>query len=199
MGTTIATVKYGLDGFIPWKQVPFCVACAFLGSSIGSNLALLVNDRYFKIIMLVILPLTALYTLRSKGLSVTKEPLGLGKTILISMVVAFAIGIYDGFYGPGTGTFLLLLLTGIAHMELTKANGLTKVINLTSNIAALTVYLINGKALLALGLCAGVFNIAGNYIGASLFKKGGAKFTRPVMILVLLIFFIKVLYELLTK
>ncbi|MCQ2452693.1 MAG: TSUP family transporter, partial [Oscillospiraceae bacterium] len=118
---------------------------------------------------------------------------------LISMVVAFAIGIYDGFYGPGTGTFLLLLLTGIAHMELTKANGLTKVINLTSNIAALTVYLINGKALLALGLCAGVFNIAGNYIGASLFKKGGAKFTRPVMILVLLIFFIKVLYELLTK
>jgi len=199
MGTTIATIKYGRDGFIPWKLVPFCVACAFLGSSIGSNLALLVNDRYFKIVMLVILPLTALYILRSKGLSAAKEPLGLGKTILISMAVALVIGIYDGFYGPGTGTFLLLLLTGLAHMELTKANGLTKVINLTSNIAALTVYLINGKALLALGLCAGVFNIAGNYIGATMFKKGGVKFTRPVMILVLTIFFIKVLYELITK
>lgn len=199
MGTTIATIKYGSDGFIPWKLVPFCVAGAFLGSSIGSNLALLVSDRYFKIVMLIILPLTALYILRSKGLSADKEPLGLGRTILISLAAAFCIGIYDGFYGPGTGTFLLLLLTGLAHMELTKANGLTKVINLTSNIAALTVYLINGKALLLLGLCAGVFNIAGNYIGATMFKKGGAKFTRPVMILVLAIFFVKVLYELITK
>ena len=196
MGTTIATVKYGLDGFIPWKQVPFCVACAFLGSSLGSSLALLVSDRYFKILMLVILPLTAVYIFTHKEFSSGKAPLSFGKTTLIAMAVALGIGIYDGFYGPGTGTFLLLLLTALAHMELTKANGLTKTINLSSNIAALTVYLINGKALLLLGLCAGCFNIAGNYIGASMFKKGGAKFARPVMILVLVIFFIKVLYEL---
>ena len=198
MGTSLATVRYGMEGYIPWRQAPFCVVCAYLGSTIGSRLALLVSDRYFKMLMLVILPLTALYIFRHKTLAADREPFSLRKTTLIAMGVALVIGLYDGFYGPGTGTFLMLLLTGLAHMELTKANGLTKVINLSSNLAALVVFLINGKALLPLGICAGCFNLAGNYLGATLFKKGGVRFVRPLMILVLAAFFQKILYELIT-
>ena len=84
-------------------------------------------------------------------------------------------------------------------MDLTRANGLTKAVNLASNAAALVVFLVNGKALIPLGLCAGCFNLAGNYIGSGLFKKDSARFARPVMILVLVIFFIKVIYELVTS
>lgn len=80
-------------------------------------------------------------------------------------------------------------------MQLQEANGITKVINLTTNISALTVFLLNGKVLLPLGITAGLFSIAGNYLGAKHFEKGGASCVRPVMLVVLVIFFVKVLTE----
>ena len=106
------------------------------------------------------------------------------------------IGMYDGFYGPGTGTFLLLLLTAFAHVSLNEAAGTTKIINLTANYAALAVFLYNGKALIPLGLTAGLFSMAGNYLGATAFTKKGAAFVRPMIILVLALFFAKLIYEL---
>lgn len=196
MGTTIATVRYGMAGFIPWKVASFCVVTAMIGSQLGARLALMLSDRAFTVVMLVILPVTAWYVLRGKALETEKEPFDAKKTILLSMVIALAVGVYDGFYGPGTGTFLLLLLTALGHMPLQMANGTTKAINLTSNITALVVFLLNGKVLLPLGIVAGVFNIAGNYLGARLFEKGGAKAVKPVMIVVLVIFFIRVITDL---
>ena len=196
MGTSLATARYGKAGYIPWKQVPFCVACAYAGSTLGSWLALQVSDRFFKILMLIILPLTAIYVLRHRDLSAPREPYTFARTTLICMAISLGIGAYDGFYGPGTGTFLILLLTAVARLQLTQANGLTKAVNLASNAAALVVFLINGKALIPLGLCAGCFNLAGNYIGSGLFRKDSARYVRPVMILVLIVFFIKVIYEL---
>lgn len=196
MGTTIATVRYGLAGFIPWKVASFCVVTAMIGSQLGAKLALMLSDRAFTVVMLVILPVTAWYVLRGKALETEKEPFGTKKTILLSMVIALAVGVYDGFYGPGTGTFLLLLLTALGHMPLQMANGTTKAINLTSNITALVVFLLNGKVLLPLGIVAGLFNIAGNYLGARLFEKGGAKAVKPVMIVVLVIFFLRVITDL---
>lgn len=196
MGTTIATVRYGMSGFIPWKIALFCAVFAMVGSNIGANLALLLSDRVFKIVMLVILPLTAWYVLRGRALDGEREAFTAKKTTLIAMGIALAVGVYDGFYGPGTGTFLLLGLTALGHMPLQEANGTTKVINLTSNITALTVFLINGKVLLPLGIVAGLFNVAGNYLGARMFEKGGAKAVKPVMIIVLVIFFIRVITDL---
>ena len=163
MGTTIATVRYGMAGFIPWKVASFCVVTAMIGSQLGARLALMLSDRAFTIVMLVILPVTAWYVLRGKVLDAEYEPFGAKKTTLLSMVIALAVGVYDGFYGPGTGTFLLLLLTALGHMPLQMANGTTKAINLTSNITALVVFLLNGKVLLPLGIVAGLFNIAGNW------------------------------------
>lgn len=103
---------------------------------------------------------------------------------------------YDGFYGPGTGTFLLLLLTGAARMPLNDSAGITKVINLSSNIAALAVYIFSGNVLYPLGLAAGVFSIAGNYLGTRVFTAKGSRGVKPIMITVLGIFFIKLCYEL---
>ena len=103
---------------------------------------------------------------------------------------------YDGFYGPGTGTFLMLLLTGIARISLNEAAGTTKIVNLSSNYAALAVFLFNGKVLLPLGITAGIFSMAGNYLGASAFTKKGAKFVKPIIILVLVLFFVKIIMEL---
>lgn len=147
--------------------------------------------------MLVLLPVTAVVVLLTKTLQKEREPLKTGKTIVISCAVALVIGAYDGFYGPGTGTFLILLLTALAHLPLFQANGVSKVLNLTSNISSFIVFVISGNVLFPLGLVAGVFGIGGNFLGSSLFKKKGSKIALPVIIIVLSIFFVKVLLELL--
>ena len=115
---------------------------------------------------------------------------------MITIFLALIIGVYDGFYGPGTGTFLMLLLTAVAHVSLNEAAGTTKVINLATNVAALVVFLVHGVVWFPLALIAAVFGIAGNYIGANYFTSKGTGFVKPVIIVVLAIFFIKICWEL---
>lgn len=195
MGTTVATVKYAKNGYINWKMAIPCVVLSLLGANVGAHLNLLLSDRIFKIVILVVLPLTAIYLTVGKGLIAEKEPFSFVRTLILALVISLVIGIYDGFYGPGTGTFLLILLTSIAHMKLTDANGLTKVINLTTNITSLIVFFMNDTVILALGFTAGAFNMMGNFLGAKFFTKAGVKITRPIMIVVITIFFVKVLLE----
>ena len=163
-----------------------------------ARLSLLVDDTALKIIMLALLPLTAVFVLTSRTFLTEKEPRSRAMTTFLAVIVAAVIGAYDGFYGPGTGTFLILFLTTVARMRLTTANGITKAINFSSNIAALTVFLIHGQAIVPLGLTAGVFSVVGNYLGTRVFDKKGARAVKPVMLTVIAVFFVKVLYELLS-
>lgn len=195
MGTAMAVGRFSRQGYIPWKGAALYVACALVGSAGGARLALLLDDEVFRTLMLVILPLTALYLLRSRRFGQAQAPYPPPKTLAIGVGIALGVGVYDGFYGPGTGTFLLLLLTAAAHMSLENANGIAKVINLTTNLTALVMFWVNGKVLLPLGLTAGVCSVAGNYLGTRFFDKGGAKAVKPVMLAVLAVFFIRVLTE----
>lgn len=195
MGTLVSTYRFGKSGNIPWKSAIPCVLMAVIGSAAGARIALLVSADLFKKIMLVIIPVTAYYVLKTKNLDIEREPLSQSKTIFRACLAALLIGLYDGFYGPGTGTFLILLLTSFARFTLGNANGTAKAINLTTNITSLVVYLMNAKVMLMLGLIAGVFGIIGNYIGVSFFNEKGGKAVKPIMIIVLTLFFIRVLTE----
>ncbi len=196
MGATLATYKFYKKGYIEIKHAIYTIIFALFGSSIGAKIALLTNDRVFKILMLFILPVTAFYVFKAKDLTGGGDEYSTRKTILISLPIAFFVGMYDGFYGPGTGTFLILLLTGVAKMSLTSSAGITKAINLTTNITALVIFFINGKVLIPLGLTAGLFSIAGNYFGTKLFITKGSKSVRPIILVVLTLFFIKIIFEL---
>ena len=196
MGTSVATAKYAKSGYIQWKLAAFSIPCALAGSATGANIALMMSDRILKIILLVIIPVTALYVLTRKGELSAQKQLSFGTTAVVCSLIAFVIGVYDGFYGPGTGTFLILLLTGLVGMDIRKANGLTKAINWSTNLAALAVFLVNGQTLIRLGLIAGIFNIAGNYIGAIGFRKKGIGIARIVIVIVLAVFFVRLLLEL---
>ncbi len=196
MGTSVSTFKLGKAGNIPWKMAIPCVIAALIGSSTGANLALLVDAFVFKIIMLFIIPITAIYVFRNRSMGDEPEPIEARSMMIRAILIALVIGVYDGFYGPGTGTFLILLLSGFAKMRLKEANGIAKSINLSTNMGALVVYLMSGKAMIMLGLIAGIFGIAGNYIGVTLFMEKGSKAVKPIMITVLTIFFIKIITEL---
>lgn len=195
MGTTVSTIRFAKGGNIPWKKALPCVIMAMLGSAAGARLALLVDAELFKRIMLVIIPVTAYYVLKNKSMGEDPVPLDFKKMMLRASAVALVIGMYDGFYGPGTGTFLILLLSSFAKFRLGEANGVAKSINLTTNITSLAVYLMSGKVIIILGFIAGLFGIAGNYIGVSFFNDKGAKAVKPIMIVVLTIFFIRILTE----
>ena len=115
------------------------------------------------------------------------------KAAVISSAAALIIGIYDGFYGPGTGTFLIIAFTVFAKMGIAHANAQTKVINLTTNLTALAVFLLNGQVMLVLGVLAAICNMAGNYIGSGLAMKNGAALARPVILFVLGLLLLKVI------
>ncbi|MBQ9566431.1 MAG: sulfite exporter TauE/SafE family protein [Synergistaceae bacterium] len=197
MGSVLVTTRFTLKGFVPWRIAFYCVVGSLVGSQFGAHIALMLNDHFFKILMLFIIPPTAYYVLRGKALLSESAPFSLWKTTVLSVLIAFACGAYDGFYGPGAGTFMLLLLVAAAHMPLTEANGTAKAMNLASNLAAFVVFLLNGKVLIPLGLLAGVFCIVGSYIGSRFFERGGARVVRPIMLTVLTLFFIRVLTEVL--
>lgn len=199
MGTIVATWHFARKGIIYWKHALPAVVTALAGSWLGAEIALWVDAEAFKLVMLIILPLTGFYVLFKKPFQADKKPYSDVKTILITLVLSFLIGIYDGFYGPGTGTFLILLLTAVAHVSLNEAAGTTKVINLSTNVAALAVFLLNGVVWFPLALVAAVFGIAGNYIGANYFTSKGTGFVKPVIVIVLTIFFIKICWELITQ
>ena len=197
MGTSIATFELARAKYIPWKKALPCVAAAPVGSSIGAHLALMVEAELFKRLMLVVLPLTAFYIIRLRDFDDVGEELSYRKTIVLASLIAIAIGLYDGMYGPGTGTFLILLLARVAHFKLGEANGVAKSINLTTNLTSLAVYLLNGKVILLLGFVAGLCGVAGNYIGVTFFKSKGSMVVKPLMIGVLVLFFIRILTEIL--
>ena len=196
MGTTTATYRFAREGYINFRLALFAVVFALAGSYTGAQISLRISNESFKILMLFILPVTAWFVLRTRNFDIKKEPYGFKKTCALSCLIAFVIGAYDGFYGPGTGTFLILLLTSVAHLTLKEANGLTKAINMTTNVTSLAVFLYNGTVLLPLGIMAGLCNIAGNWIGVSFFDKKGGSVVKPVMLLVLTIFLGKTILEL---
>jgi hypothetical protein len=144
--------------------------------------------------MIVVLPVVAFYVLKNKKMDGDdgREPLAPARLYLTVIACALVIGAYDGFYGPGTGTFLLLVMTGLAHMSVRQASAMTKILNLTSNVAALTTFLIHGTVVYPLGIVAGVFCLAGHYLGSGLVVQNGQKIVRPVVIIVLIILFIKI-------
>lgn len=199
VGTTVATAQYISKGFMVWRLAVPAIVFSLIGANIGSNLTLLVPENVFLIIMLIALPMIAIYVFTHKSLSNPFEPEITTRVWVVVLASAFFIGMYDGFYGPGTGTFLMLLLIGAAHLTTRQAAGITKAINLSSNVMSLTVFLINGTVLLPLGLTAALFSIAGNYLGARSFIKKGDAIARPAIITVISIFIIKVIYEYFAK
>lgn len=193
IGTLTASFRY-----IKEKQVNFKVAitasiAGVIGSPIGAKLAMAIDEKYLQYLLLVAVPFISVMILRKKdfGEAATEE-LPIAKAIFLSLAIGFLIGIYDGFFGPGTGTFLTLLFNSMLGMGILSACGTTKIVNLSSNIAALITYAINGNVVFWIGIRCVAFAILGNWVGSGLALKNGSKVVRPVMIITMALLLIKV-------
>ncbi|MBQ2895373.1 MAG: TSUP family transporter [Oscillospiraceae bacterium] len=198
-GTVFATLRYGREGYIKMKLALVCVPMALLGSWCGARLSLLLPEDVFQLLLIAILPVAAWSVLRKKQTAAEGHPLEdlpWPPTALRCALIALVLGAYDGFYGPGTGTFLMLLLNSVARLELGICAGTTKIINLTSNLAALFTFMAGGHVVFSLGIAGALFSAVGNWLGAASFSHKGAKLLRPMIALVLSLLFAKTLWEL---
>lgn len=193
-GTVISTVRLCKNKFVDWSLALPCISMALLGSFFGAKLALITSDKVLKTVLVIILPVVAFYVLRKKDLDENAETQAISrrKQWLIVAASSLVVGCYDGFYGPGTGTFLLLLYTGLGKMDVRKASGTVKLANLSSNLAAMVVFLFNDTIVIPLGLAAAVFSIAGHYLGAGMIMKNGSRIVKPVILVVLGLLFVKI-------
>jgi hypothetical protein len=199
-GTSISLARFLKSGYIHLKSAAFSVAFALAGSYAGAKLALALDEKYLRYFLTAALPVIAVFVLTRKSFGESNRAAILPdrKIILLSSLSGLVIGAYDGFFGPGTGTFLILIYTGVVGFDLTTASGNTKVINAASNLAALVTFLASGKVLIIIGIPAALFNILGGWIGSGLAIRKGAKVIRPVFIGVLVLLFLKVGYDIIT-
>ena len=197
IGTVASTVRYIKNGYVDWLLGIPSIALALVGAHLGTKLQLAIDEQYLKIILLLILPVIAVILLRKKELPEERQPMNKWLCRAIVWGVSLIFGTYDGFYGPGTGTFLLLSFCYLAKIDVRTASGNVKLVNLSSNVGALFTSLMAGKVLIPLGLVSAVFAIAGQYLGAGLALKNGSKIVRPVILVVIVLLAGKVILELL--
>ena len=197
LGTCFSTARYIHQGYVDWKLFAPAIGLSLGGSLAGTWLQHHTPDVILKYLLLIILPVIAFITLRGRTWPDEPGQLDSKKRIAIVWAAAAIIGVYDGYYGPGTGTFLMITFVRLAKLDVRHASGGTKVLNLASNIGGTLGALMNGYVFLGVGLCASAASIAGNYLGAGLAIKNGGRIVRPTVILVLLLLIAKVVSELL--
>lgn len=199
IGTAVSTARFIKNGYIDWKLGIPSVALALVGSFVGTSIQLMIDEVYLKYLLLIVLPVVAFVVLRQRQFPEERGEIDRRKQCAIVWLASFVVGAYDGFYGPGTGTFLLLIYCNLAKMDVRTAGGNVKLVNLSSNIGAFVTSLRSGQVFLVLGLIGAVTSIAGHYVGSGLAIKNGSKIVRPTVVIVLILLAVKVVYELITK
>lgn len=196
LGTIASTVRYIKRGYANWGLALPSIALAIIGSHFGTRIQLMINEKYLRYMLIVVLVLVACVMLRKKDFAETEGNMARWKRCAIVWTASLVIGLYDGFYGPGTGTFLLIAFCKLAKMDLRTASGNVKIVNLSSNIGALATSLAAGKVLVPIGLIAAVFAFTGQYLGAGMMIKNGSRIVTPVIFTVLGLLLIKIVMEL---
>ncbi|MCP9987614.1 TSUP family transporter [Streptomyces sudanensis] len=159
------------------------VACGSAG--LGALAAATVPSEMFRPLLICVLVAVAVFmAVRPRfGTAVRHPQAGRRRILLTFLVAGCLLGFYDGFIGPGTGTFLILALTGILGLDLVRSSANAKVINLVTYVGAITVFAIGGHVMWLLGAAMGVMNIVGARVGANMTLTRGAGFARVVLML----------------
>lgn len=200
-GTLIAATRYAKGKQVHYKSAVSAAIAALVGSYLGAWLALSINEILLNILLVVLLPIVAAFILINKKFGEENRALKLSnrRVIALSVGAGLLLGAYDGFFGPGTGTFLILILTGLIGFDLTTASGNAKIINLASNVAALVVFINNDAVVFAVGIPAALCGMLGGWLGAGFAVKNKSRIIRPVFIGVVALLFLKLLGDLIVS
>ncbi len=197
IGTIFSTARFIRNGYVKWRLAIPSVVLALLGSMGGTWLQHHTPDVVLKYMLLLVLPVVAVLTLRNRQWPDEPGEIAFGKQAAIVWAASLVIGAYDGYYGPGTGTFLMIIFIRLAKLDTRNSAGMVKVVNLASNIGSMYTAIAAGYAIIGVGLISAVFSILGHHFGAGLAIKNGSRIVRPTVVIVLVLLTVKIVSELL--
>jgi hypothetical protein len=191
-GTFSSSLFFIRKGLINLRQVWFMVLCTFIGSMSGTLLVQSISLEYLSSLIPVLLILVGVYFWLSPNIGADETRQRISHN-LFALTVGFSIGFYDGFFGPGAGSFFAVGFVLLLGFNLTRATAHTKILNLTSNLASLLFFIIGGHVIWQLGLTMAVGQFIGARVGAHLVFMRGSKLVRPMIVSVSLIISLKLL------
>lgn len=198
-GTSISAFNYAKRITFNYKLLFVIALSCFISSFLGARFVSRIDSDILKPIILVILIAIAVYTFFKKnlGLTETKE-LPFKKQMIYGSCIGIVVGFYDGFFGPGTGSFFVLGFVVILGFEFVKASAYAKIVNCITNISALIVFIKQGNYILQLAILLAVFNIIGSFIGSHMALKKGNGFVRIIFLVIVTMMILKYGYDVLS-
>lgn len=199
-GTALATARFAKSVEMRWRKIlPMAVAALIMGV-VGALIAINVPNHWLRPLVIVLMAFVLIYTFFNGKVGDTEHesPYTPKQQRLYGLLAAGAIGLYDGFFGPGTGNFLILTLIFIYGLDFLHASASGKIINLATNIGALILFFKAGTIYVTLALTMAIFNMAGAYFGVKLAVLKGSKFIRVLYMVIVLALLIKQVLDLLT-
>ncbi|WP_306239451.1 TSUP family transporter [Ornithinimicrobium cryptoxanthini] len=195
-GTTTSSITYFRRVRPDLRTALPMAGLAFLGSLGGAFIGANIPKDLFNPIILVVLVGVGAYTLARPSMGQLSQLRFSGRTHhVVAGLIGFAIGVYDGALGPGTGSFMVFALVGLLGYGFLQASAKAKIANLATNLAALCVFIPMGAVMWKVGLLLGVFNILGGYLGARTAVARGSGFVRVVFVVLLVAFILKIGYD----
>ncbi|MFN0083443.1 MAG: sulfite exporter TauE/SafE family protein [Ferruginibacter sp.] len=199
-GTAFAAAQYVKKVAINWKLLLPMMAVAMLASFAGSTLLTMVHNDFMKPVLLVILTLVAIYTFIKKDFGQYKEKThSPAMHIFYSILISIAIGFYDGFIGPGAGSFLVLAFVALMGYDFLHASANAKMVNLATNFGSISLFILKGKIIWAVAVPMALCNAAGGFIGAKLAISKGNKFIRVFFLIVVVGTLLRFAYDIFFK
>ncbi|MEJ2041402.1 MAG: TSUP family transporter [Desulfosarcinaceae bacterium] len=192
-GTLSAVVNYMNKGKTPFRDIRLGVPFTLLGAATGAWAIQRLNPALLNRLIPILLFAVLIYTFFAKTLGYEKREALLPRG-LFYLIFGTSLGFYDGFFGPGTGSFWTAALLLCLGLEMTQATGLTKVMNFTSNVVALAVFVLGGHVLYSAGLCMAAGQAFGARIGSNLAIVNGARFIRPFFLSIVFLTLARMLY-----
>jgi uncharacterized membrane protein YfcA len=186
-GTSFAANQYLKKVDMNWKLLSIMAIVAFASAFLGSNLLTKVHNDFMKPILLVVLTLIAIYTFTKKdfGIHQAKEHT-VKRQLLLAVSMSICIGFYDGFIGPGTGSFLVLGFVSVLGFDFLHASANAKMVNLATNFGSICLFILKGKIIWAIAIPMAICNAIGGWFGAKLAIKKGNGFIRIFFLIVVI-------------
>ncbi|MFM1891337.1 MAG: hypothetical protein RLZ44_414 [Pseudomonadota bacterium] len=182
-GSFTAALHFVRHGRVDLKRLAPAVACTFVGAAVGTlAVQRLPSDLLGRLVPVLLIGF-ALYFLLSPRIGSADAEHRISHN-LFALLIGTGIGFYDGFFGPGTGTFFAAAFVLLLGYNLTRATAGTKVLNFTSNFASLLFFALAGKVLWPLGLAMGLAQVGGAWLGAHMVVRHGAALVRPLLVVV---------------
>ena len=193
-GTLLAVTRFARAGWIDWREVRLAIGVTFVFAALGAWAVSMLNKDLLKTIVPWLLLTVAVYALLSPRLGLQRSAARLSSNTF-AILGGSLLGFYDGFFGPGTGSFWAIGLLSLRGFELTRATAYTKVVNLTSNVASLLVFLWAGSVVFKVALVMIAGQLIGARLGSGLVLKHGAPFVRVVFLIVVFALTAKLLWD----